>query len=715
MKYIIKYLFFSILLLCGIFLFLLTSTQKALVLELRYISHFVPGIIKIEHVSGTLFSAFTLKHISYEYAGKQFTIESIDIKWHPAKLLVGKLDIDTLSVKNTTLQLGAESSENNTTMIDLHSLRSSLDSLHFVRFKQFIIDNMSIQKGQQFIHLTGKLDENWNFQWYFKCLDGSLTKGYWQGNGKLIGARFQPTISTLIEGSNIKINDYYFKKIIINSNAAAKKIKNEWLMTLRLIVNQDFTLGAAVSFPEFNGSLMNQPMNGKIHFTAADLSLLTQLLPDVKNPHGVLNGQVILQGTLKKPLYKMTLALENGRFNFPMLGLQPNNVRAQGQMDNSLNLEFTGTFQSGIGTAKLQGSCDFGQSGLPLTLAIQGNNLTIIHLSEYHVTASPNISLLLTYPSITVTGKVLISEASMIPKNITTAVTLPDEVIFVDQQKAIPIVASPIQLTIHLSLELGENVNIDYNNLKAKLLGHMTVSKTPGSLAQASGELYTTQGQYTAYGQKLAISTGRLIYTGNSLMNPGLDIRATKKVKRVVTQNANAFTTNTALQNIPIATEMSTVGVQVLGTADNPKISLFSIPADLSQSDILSYLLIGVPQSQASGAQGSLLLTALSAYNPDANHMMGITNKLQQSLGLSELNVASIETFNPTTQTVESTTSAVVGKQITEKLSIHYSIGLFNPISILSVKYQMNSHWSIQSETSSIDSGADILYGFERD
>ncbi len=55
----------------------------------------------------------------------------------------------------------------------------------------------------------------------------------------------------------------------------------------------------------------------------------------------------------------------------------------------------------------------------------------------------------------------------------------------------------------------------------------------------------------------------------------------------------------------------------------------------------------------------------------------------------------------------------MVGKKITPNLYINYSVGLTAPINILQISYLLSSHWTLQSSTSSLANGIDLLYSFE--
>ncbi len=330
-------------------------------------------------------------------------------------------------------------------------------------------------------------------------------------------------------------------------------------------------------------------------------------------------------------------------------------------------------------------------------MVLQGNNLKAVHIPKFKIAISPDVKLSFIYPNLALEGKIVISKAVIKLKNYISTVSLPDETVFVGE----PVTDTPFILSamkLHLAVDLGQDVFFNYKDFETHLGGQLVIDQAPNSPATATGEINAIDGEYTIYGQNLVIKTGRLIFAGNVLTNPGLNIEAIRKVKSV----EGGGDLMPSLESY--AGTDTIVGVRVIGTAENPRVTLFSIPAGLTQAQILSSL----------GGGGAALMSALSALNPGASKVSGMTDKLTKMLGLTEVNIASVQTFNSTTNQMQSTPSFVVGKQISKKLSLHYSIGIFNPISILNVRYQLNKNWAIQSETSTIDNGADILYGFER-
>jgi translocation and assembly module TamB len=290
---------------------------------------------------------------------------------------------------------------------------------------------------------------------------------------------------------------------------------------------------------------------------------------------------------------------------------------------------------------------------------------------------------------------------------------LPSEVVFVNdtQNKS---TALPTNIVMHIQINLGNRITVSYHNLQARLTGHLTVTQTARSLLLASGELNIVNGEYRAYGKLLHINNGRLLYTGNPVSNPGLNIRATQTIRTVTSSNGqNNLNGASPFANTYTGTQQLTVGVQVTGTLNSPVTTLFSDPSGLSQDDILSYLLFGYPKSNITAGSSLALLNAM-LINPNGG-VGGLPNKLQQTLGLTELNVGSTQYFNTDDDKTEQTTTVSVGKQLGNKLSLHYSVSIFNNFSILNVRYQLSKRWAVQSETSTQDNGGDLLYEFERD
>ena len=63
----------------------------------------------------------------------------------------------------------------------------------------------------------------------------------------------------------------------------------------------------------------------------------------------------------------------------------------------------------------------------------------------------------------------------------------------------------------------------------ARIGGGITIKSGYDAITRATGELSVAEGKYSAYGRKLDIKYGRLIFTGGPVDNPGVNLRAQKE------------------------------------------------------------------------------------------------------------------------------------------------------------------------------------------
>src|SRR5688500_14235662 len=93
-------------------------------------------------------------------------------------------------------------------------------------------------------------------------------------------------------------------------------------------------------------------------------------------------------------------------------------------------------------------------------------------------------------------------------------------------------VADPgLEVEARVRVVLGEDVTLRAMGLRTELEGSLLVVDHPGQPAPtASGELRLEEGTFRAYGQDLTIERGRLFFAGGPISNPGIDLRAYRRV-----------------------------------------------------------------------------------------------------------------------------------------------------------------------------------------
>jgi translocation and assembly module TamB len=194
----------------------------------------------------------------------------------------------------------------------------------------------------------------------------------------------------------------------------------------------------------------------------------------------------------------------------------------------------------------------------------------------------------------------------------------------------------------------------------------------------------TASGTYRAYGQQLAIETGVLRFSG-PYDNPALEIVAVR----------------------PNATTQR-VGVQITGTAQAPRVRLFSDP-DLPDSEKLAWLVLGRPASGA-GAEAAVLQQAAIALlaGRDGGALDG---GLASALGLDTLS------FTGESSNADGSTNAgalTLGKRIADNLYLSYERSLAGTLNTVSVFYDVTRRVTIRARAGS-ENAVDLIFTLSYD
>ena len=135
-----------------------------------------------------------------------------------------------------------------------------------------------------------------------------------------------------------------------------------------------------------------------------------------------------------------------------------------------------------------------------------------------------------------------------------------------------------------IDVEVGQDrLRFSGFGLTADLAGYLHI----GDNLDARGELQLKNGRYRAYGQRLTIRRAELLFTG-LISQPFLNIEA---IRRIEAENVVA-------------------GLRITGSAEQPRIDVFSEPA-MSQEQALAYLVLGRPLGADSGDNNLLAQAAL--------------------------------------------------------------------------------------------------------
>lgn len=481
----------------------------------------------------------------------------------------------------------------------------------------------------------------------------------------------------------------------------------------KLTVDQKKWLTLQLNAPTlFKGKPLKQPVTGEAIINLDDISIIDKFVKDIKNTRGKINGKVQLSGSLSSPKIATQINLQNGQTQIENLGILLKNIELSLKGDPKY-YAVKGTLSSGDGFLQIYGNAQLDTEKVRTMIKVSGTNATLYNTEEYKITASPDLQLTGEDNQVFLSGSINIPKAEISPHDFSSTVEIPDDVVIEGQQH--PQRSKTFALGYQCQVNLGNDIKLSVMGLKGKLTGDLKLDAPFNQQTTAIGTLKIIDGKYQAYGQNLEVSEGQVIFTGGALNNPGLYVEAIRSFNY---QSQYSPTPNQSLDSNNLSIDdfsnKMTVGLHITGRLKSPRIKLFSDPSSENQADILSMLILGRPASQAkSGSDSQLLISALSGLNLGGGSSgQQLTNQLQHALGLDTLGIETQSNYNATTNTTSENSALVIGKSLSSKLSMSYSVGLGQGNNILRIKYQFTPSWALQTETDGSANGVDFIYHY---
>ncbi|MBF0220356.1 MAG: translocation/assembly module TamB domain-containing protein, partial [Gammaproteobacteria bacterium] len=417
----------------------------------------------------------------------------------------------------------------------------------------------------------------------------------------------------------------------------------------------------------------DQKLSGQISADFADLTMVSQFVPDIQGIAAALKLNAKLAGSLTQPRMDGFASLKGG-LEVPALGLflDPLQLTLRSDAEAIEKLTLTGSVSSGDGIINLDGHLDL--ATMIGGLQLQGENFEAMN-SEINLLVNPDLQLAVDQEAIRLQGKVEIPYAYIIPpKEIASgALTASEDVVFVGsdtaqaKQRGLPFLSD-------IELLLGDKVEVHALGLSARLLGSMKISSDGHSATRASGSISVASGDYRLFGQDLSINRGSIIYTGGPLDSPSLDLRVSRMIDDVE------------------------AGARVYGSVNAPQTTLYSIPA-MPDSAVMSYLLLGRGPGESSGSEQAMVMQATMALAMSGGN--NIVSDFRDSFALDEIG------FSEDTQ---GESAFFIGKYLTPDLYIRYGISLLEAMEVLTLSYRLSPMWRLESQSSREGSGGDLLF-----
>lgn len=524
-------------------------------------------------------------------------------------------------------------------------------------------------------------------------------------------ARWQPDFGwsgdlRMTGHASLLLTDRLTAELMVERQSGDLRVTDEFgtralgLTDLRLALNvQDgvwqFAQGlAGAELGSFGGALTlrptglwptaQTPVQGVLQANIAQLATWGSWVPAGWRLGGRVAATVQLDGRVNAPNLTGTIEGDNLALRHLLYGVDVTEGRftlaLKGQRAELTRLEARG----GDGWLRATGSADLGAKPTA-HVELTADKLRVLSRVDRRVVASGNARLDLDDQGLKLTGK-LRADEGLFDFTQADAPTLADDVTVVrssrnagPQSPAAPPASKAVRnSTVDLALDFGRDFKVRGRGLSTTLRGQLQITQKDGPL-RMTGRLDANGGQYAAYGQKLDIERGDITFTG-ALNNPTLDLLAVRP-------------------NLDIR-----VGVRVGGTAQAPRVNLYSEP-DMSDTDKLSWLLLGREPTGLGRTDTALLQRAAVALLSGEGE--GATGKALRQLGLDELSLS---------QSDDDTRATIVrlGKQISRRWYVGYERGLNATTGSWQLIYRIAQRFTLRAQSGD-DNAVDLIWQWKWD
>lgn len=425
-----------------------------------------------------------------------------------------------------------------------------------------------------------------------------------------------------------------------------------------------------------------KPVAGQLSLQGLRLAMLQPFFPGLSALAGSLSAEGRIGGVLQRPTFDGQLRIEEGEVAFQRLPLRVTGLSTRVDVRGT-NATISGSMKSGAGGATIEGAADW--SAEPrLDLSLKGERFALAQPPQLQAEVSPDLRLVVVPQRVDLSGSVLVSSGRLnLQRLADRAVPLSPDVRIVhsSDRDAVQVTGQVRDWDINadIRLRLGDDVYFQGYGVTGRLAGALRLRQEGRRGLEASGEVeLDKESRYDAYGQRLQIRRGRLIFAGN-LSQPGLDVEAIRTVDNKV------------------------VGVRVQGRANQPEATLFSDTA-MSQEEIVSYLVLGRPLDAQGRPDAAGNLTAAAAaikLGTTGAGGLGLTSRVGETLGIADLSLDAEGSGDDTQFTVSG--------YLSPKLYLRYGVGIFTPINTATLRYKINSRLYLEA-VSSLESAIDLFY-----
>jgi len=340
---------------------------------------------------------------------------------------------------------------------------------------------------------------------------------------------------------------------------------------------------------------------------SVDLSVLEALTPAVRQVTGVFSTDLGIAGTWDAPRLRGALQIADAAATIPTLNVRYENLNGRLALSGDTIAVQSLSASSERGRADVSGVVRLERLTHPvLDLRIAADQFKALDLkNNVTITASGRLTLQGPIFGAALTGQVNVTSgvlyfADLVQKRIVNLDELADTSLasLIEQQRLGPEFQNVFLDSLRiddLALEMGSDVWLRSNEANIQLAGSVRLTKQR-NLYLVSGTLQAVRGTYRLkvgpVSREFVVSQGTVRYFGTPDQDAALDIEAKHLVHPVPTPGET--------------TEDIGVVAHITGTLLVPKVTLAAEKQDLSQTELISYLLFGKRTVDLGGDQGGI-------------------------------------------------------------------------------------------------------------
>ena len=416
-------------------------------------------------------------------------------------------------------------------------------------------------------------------------------------------------------------------------------------------------------------------LSGELNADAQSLGFLQQWAGGVAAFDGRARAQMKLAGTLGAPLATGSLALDGVRIDMPQHGLELREGQARIVLDERRVLVESLAMRGGDGLFRASGAITRDEQ--EATFEWHAERLRLLNRPDRQLVASGKGSASLKGRQIVLRGELKADRGVFVIDDAPGGRLGDDVVVEGRTEKTVGKARRTPPLDFDMTFDAGDSLRVRTSGLDTELRGKLRVHTRQEGELLAHGNVEMRGGSYRAFGQKLVIERGRLVFDG-SVRNPGLDLLALRK--------------NQAVE----------AGVEVRGTLQVPVTRLVSEPP-VPDQEKLAWLLLGRSAATAQGAESALLQAALASIATSRSGAP-LGQDVAQKLGLDEVGLRSGLGGH----------AVALGKRVANRIYIEYEQGLTIAATLVRLKVDLtrtlNARIEAGAQGGRIGIGYDISY-----